>query len=226
MEPLFCFYTVNLCTQISAQNQQLDTLKSVEYFMQKHLNTFSSNPDSIKAYYCHALENAIQTNDDVYQLLTSAYLAHFYKQIVIKDSCKKYAELASSLIHLNNNKNPHINYEINRALITSYYYLGNFIKTIHHAKSALQFPNHNYPNKEIEKLLIYDYLTISYSSLENYDSVMFYIKQSEKELNAMLNPPKSYILRTISHKGRALSDMGKRDEALDVLLEGSSAYRY
>lgn len=206
---------------IVSQNIHLDTLKPPVFFIREK-STLKNNPDSIKTYYYNTLEKAFLLNDKDFQRLTLSYLANFYVQIKNPDSCRKYAELATSYTYQNNIKSTTINYELNRAIYSSFFYLMDYPNTIHYVKESFKYPTDNYPNKEYEKLSAFDILSTSFAKLEKYDSVEFYIAESNKILQLMKNPMKDFILRNIWKRGTMLDMKGKTDEALNEYLKSES----
>jgi len=212
------FYGSNL----KSQNNHLDTLRSVSYFIKNQSGTLKSNPDSIKTYYYNTLGKAYLLNDKDFQQLTLSYIAHFFVQLRIPDSCRKYVDLATSYTHQNKIVISAANYELNRSLYTSFFYLQDYPKTIQYIKESFKYPIHNYPNKEYEKLTAFELLSSSFEKLEKYDSVAVYVEESDKILKLMQNPYKDFLLRNICKKGSILSAKGKSHDALNELLKSES----
>ena len=213
--------TIFISDPIVSQNTHFDTLKSPIFFIREK-STLKNNPDSIKTYYYNTLEKAFLLNDEDFQRLTLSYLANFYVQIQNPDSCRKYAELAASYTHQSNIKSSSINYELNRALYSSFFYLMDYPNATHYVKESFKYPTTNYPNKEYEELSAFDILSTSFARLEKYDSVAAYIDESDKILKLMKNPIKDFLLRNIWKRGIILDAKGKSHEALNEYLKSES----
>lgn len=216
---LFFVLMLTFSIHLNAQYQPFDTLKPVAYF-KKHLpNSLETNPDSIRNYYYETRKIAVLNRNESHELLALTFIADFYAQQLNTDSCQKYSKLADTLFHIQKKLDQHFQYKISSSLTNNFYLQRNYAKTAYYAKKVVSYLSINSPNSEIEKLRFLDYLSTAYMKLEIFDSLDYFIQESDKIISNIKRPPTTYILRNYWKKGHFNYIQGRRNEAINTYLQ-------
>ncbi len=200
------------------QEYNSKSLKSPTYFRENNPNIFYTRIDSFKAYYTHALHQFQVNNNKDSEYLSLVYLSDLNRIARNKDSCLKYLKLASSIYYNFNTNNNELNYEVQRILHFSNFFVGNYESSIEPAKSALNLLKREKGDTNPQKLLLYDQLSTSYRMVQIYDSALHYIKQSEHVLKNIETPDTTYLIKNAYNKNYILHNRGFSEQALKELI--------